>query len=469
MTRHDPISTKSLARHLRFSMPATRTRSISPVNLFGAAAVLLFASTANAQLTLSTAVDLALSHSPKVREAQANLAKATASVSEARDVYIPVVTAGAGLGQSYGYSFNPPTLFVANAQSLVFNFSQRDYIRASRSGMSAANLNLLDARQAVTEDAAITFLALQHDQQREAVLHDEAEISAHLVQIVQDRVDAGRDTPIDLTQARLTAANTRVARLSAEDDTARDRAHLAMLTGMALGTAIRAEGDFPTTPLDFTEQPAYSQSASPAVAAAYASANSKLEQARGDARFLYRPQVSLVVQYNRYATFTASFKQLEALNTNGTPIGANESVFGVQIEIPFLDRVHQARARESAAEANRALAEADSAQQAAVDGQLRLRHSLALLRARAEVSQLDQQLAQQQLDILTTQLTAASANPNAPVLTPKDEQNSHLSEREKSLALIDANYQLHHAEISLLRQTGQLQNWIQQSMRGSKP
>ena len=430
---------------------------------------LLFASATHAQLTLSATVDLSLSHSPRIREAQANVAKAKASVGEAKDVYVPVITAGAGLGQAYGYSFNPPTLFVANAQSLVFNFSQRDYIRASGSGLSAADLSLLDTRQSVVEDAATSFLALQHDQQREATLLEENEIAGRLVQIVQDRLDAGRDNPIDLTQARLTAANSRVARLSAADDTNRDRAHLCVLTGVALGTNIQAEGDFPTTPLDFTEQPAFAIPASPAVSAAYASATSKLEQARGDSRYLYRPQVSLVVQYNRYATFTASFKQLQASNRAGTTIGANESVFGVQLEVPFLDRVHQAKAREATAEARRALAVADSAQQAAVEGQLRLRHSLELLRARAEVAQLDQQLARQQLDVLTTELNAASANPNAPVLTPKDEQNSHLVEREKYLAVIDANYQLHHAEISLLRQTGQLQNWIQQAMKVSNP
>jgi len=461
MTRHT-LSTPH-------SVCDTRRTPSAYQQTLAAAVFLLSASATQAQMTLLAAVDLSLSHSPRIREAQANVSKAKASVSEARDVYVPVITAGAGVGQSYGYSFNPPTLFVANAQSLIFNFSQRDYIRASGSGLSAADLNLLDTRQSVAEDAATTFLALQHDQQRETTLHEENEIAGRLVQIVQDRLDAGRDNPIDLTQARLTAVNSRVARLSAEDDTTRDRIHLAMLTGVALGTNIHAEGDFPTIPFDFTEEPAYAIPASPAVSAAYASANSKLEQARGDSRYLYRPQVSLVVQYNRYATFTASFKQLESSSRPGTSIGANESVFGVQLEVPFLDRVHQAKARESAAEANRALAAADSAQQAAVDGQLRLRHSLELLRARAEVAKLDQQLAQQQMDVLTTQLNAASTNPNRQVLTPKDEQNSHLAEREKYLALIDANYQLHHAEISLLRQTGQLQDWIQQAITASNP
>ena len=439
----------------------------SLLHLCSFAGAVLFSASAHAQITLATAVDLSLSHSPKVRLAQADVDKAHAGVSEARDVYVPALTIGAGIGQSYGYSFNPPTLFAANAQSLVFNFSQRDYIRSSRLGLSAADLSLLDARQAVSEDAVLTFVALQHDQQREAVLNQQGQIAGHLVQIVQDRLDAGRDTAIDLTQARLTAANYRVARLQAEDDTARDRNHLALITGVALGPTLRAEGDFPPTPIDVLESPGGATPMSPRVSAAYATAASKLEQARGDARYLYRPQVSLVVQYNRYATFTSSFKQLENLNSSYQSIGANESVFALQIQLPLFDKGHEAKARESAADAAHARAEADDAQQAAADGQLRIRHSLELLQARTEVAQLDQQLAQQQLDALTAQLNTSAANPNAPAMSPKDEENSRLAEREKFLAVLDANYQLHHTEINLLRQTGQLQDWVRQSLRAN--
>ena len=40
-------------------------------------------------------------------------------------------------------------------------------------------------------------------------------------------------------------------------------------------------------------------------------------------------------------------------------------------------------------------------------------------------------------------------------MTPKDEQKARIGERDKYLGVIDAGYQLHQAEIQLLRQTGE--------------
>jgi len=45
-------------------------------------------------------------------------------------------------------------------------------------------------------------------------------------------------------------------------------------------------------------------------------------------------------------------------------------------------------------------------------------------------------------------------------MTPKDEQKARIAERDKYLAVIDASFQLHQAEIQLLRQTGDLETWL---------
>jgi outer membrane protein TolC len=434
-------------------------------SLLTLAGVALMSTTSNAQVSLATAVDLALTHSPKIRVAQSDVDKARASLAQSRDVYVPVVVAGAGIGESYGYSPNPPTLFTFNAQSLVFNFSQRDYIRAGRYGLNAAALALQDARQGVMEDTALSFLALQHDQQRQAVLTEENEFAQRLVSIVSDRVDAGRDTAIDLTQAQLTAAQFHLATLRQQDETANDRDHLSLAMGMSPSPTLTAEGVITPAPETFDPAPALGAAATPSVAAAYATAVSKEEQTRGDHRYLLRPQFSLIAQYNRYATFTNSFSTLE--NINGSKIGSNEGVFAVEIQVPLFDKLHKSKADESAADAVHARAEADDAQRTALDGQLKLRHSVEVLKGQSEVARLEQQLAQQQLDALTLQLNTPSANPNGPSLSPKDEQNSRIAERQKYLALIDADYQLREAQIQLLRQTDQIEAWLRQSLQAA--
>ena len=191
--------------------PPTRVarRSLASV----CAALLFAASVARAQVSLNTAVDLALRSSPKVKSAQDEVDKARAQISEAHDVYVPSITAGAGLGQSYGYSNYPPTLFTVNAGSLVYNSAQGSYIRSANAGFHAAQLALEDVREGVAQDAALAFIALDHDLQREQAIGQQNGFAASLVDIEQRRVDAGQDTQIDLTQARLTAAQLRLAAL----------------------------------------------------------------------------------------------------------------------------------------------------------------------------------------------------------------------------------------------------------------
>src|SRR5437879_186933 len=74
-------------------------RMISPLRLtVAAAAILLAATPAKAQISFTTAVDLALKNSPRVMAAEAEVAKAQAALEESKDVYIPTLVGGSGLG-----------------------------------------------------------------------------------------------------------------------------------------------------------------------------------------------------------------------------------------------------------------------------------------------------------------------------------------------------------------------------------
>ena len=431
------------------------------------------ASRAHAQLSLTSAVDLALTNNPRIKVAEADTLKARAAYQESKDIYIPSLTAGAGLGESYGYSNYPPTLFTFNAGSLVYSAAQFNYIRSARIGLSATQFALEDVKEAVAEDTALTFVALDHDQKREAVLAQQNAYAEKLVRIVTERLDAGQDSPIDLTTVKLTAAQLRLNRLRAQDDTTNDRLHLERIIGLPEGP-FQAQGGFPAIPLpaDLLPSPEGSSNGSgnAGIAAAFASANSKLQQSYGDSHFLYRPQVSLVVQYNRYATFTSSFKQIEQeyFSADGQRIGANEEAIAIQINLPLYDKARKAKARQTVADAAHALHEAEGNRIAVLDAQTKLSHSVAELTARAEVAQLEQQLAQQQLEVLEIQLNAPPTG-SGPLMTPKDEQNQRISERDKYLQVVDTDFQLQQAEISLLRQTGRLQEWLHQASLTSTP
>ncbi|MGI4831161.1 MAG: TolC family protein, partial [Janthinobacterium lividum] len=85
---------------------------------------------ASAQISLSTVVNLALQNSPRVKIAATDLARAEAVLAETKEAFVPVIGANGGVGRSTGAPLNPPVIFSIAAQSLVFNFSQPDYIRA---------------------------------------------------------------------------------------------------------------------------------------------------------------------------------------------------------------------------------------------------------------------------------------------------------------------------------------------------
>jgi outer membrane protein TolC len=443
-----------------------------PAILCAAVAGYLFLSlapSASAQISLTTAVDLALRNNPRVLGAQDDVRRAQRQVDEAVDVYIPAINFGANFGQAYGYLPNPPTFFEVTAGSLAYSASQRDYIRSARAGVSAAEFARDDVREAVAQDTALAFIALDNDEKHEQAIRQQDGFAKALVTIEQERADAGQDTQIDLTQAKLTAAQLHLSLLRVLDNIDVDRDHLARLIGLP-STALRIDPTFPAGKIPIDALNASSSYANAGVASAFSSAQAKQLQAKADSTFRFRPQINFIVNYQRYATFTDSFKNLENIykgNNGQTLLTSNETAFGVQITLPFFDQGRSAKAHETEAIAARALHDARNAQLETLDSQERLRHSVTELQAQADVATLQQQLAQQQLDVLRVQLQSGTGNPNGPQMSPKDEQNARIAERDKYLAVLDANFQLRQAEIQLLRQSGELESWLKSALQAA--
>lgn len=427
--------------------------------LLACSAIACWVCPATAQISFTTAVDLALKSNPKVLMAQADVNKARASLQELHDAYIPAVVGGSGLGPpSYGFPLGNPAIFTITAQSLVFSYSQRDYIRAAQSAFDAASLTLTDVRQGVAEDTAIAYLAVGRDIQRQAALREQSEAANRLVAIVQDRLDAGQDSAIALTSAKLTEAQIRLARLRADDETVADQARLAQLIGLpAQGLSISSSSIPPFAP-PTSDLVGPNPAKSPVVDSAYAIARAKRETAFGDARYLWRPQVIFAGQYERFAEFNNYQDYYLHFQQNNAGVG-------VQITIPLFDMVHRAKARASAADAAHSEHEAEVMRDQFLDSRLRAQHTAAELAVRSEVAELDQQLAQQQLEILLVQLKAGNGNSSGTQMSPKDEQSSRIAERDKFLAMINADFEMKQAQIDLLRQTGELVSWIQSAAK----
>lgn len=416
--------------------------------------------TASAQISLSSAVDLALRSEPRVKMAEAAVQKAEAAKREATSAYAPTVSMSGGYGKSTGAPVGLPTVFNLAGQSLVFNYSQRDNMRSAEAALQAAKLSLLEARDTVAEDVIVTYLDLDNAQQRQQAIDQELGFANRLVTIVQDRLNAGQDDRMSLLQAKRTAKQIELQQLQSSDEVLELSNHLARLIALPGNSLSTVHGSIPALPevktlaLDSPDD-----ATSFGIQSAIAIATSKKEFAFGEARYRFRPQISLVGNYSRLNTSTSQSDFLDYYpDFKGKP--NNNASIALEMSIPLFDRAHQERAAEAMAEANRAHFEAMDQRNQFLDGRFKLRRTAVELSTRADLAAIDRDIAQQQLDTILIQLQPDAANPDKPQLTPKDEQNARLQERAKTIDLLAAQFQLTQAQINLLRQTGQLDAWL---------
>ncbi len=262
-----------------------------------------FAAGASAQISLGTAVDLALKNDPKVRMSEASVAKAQAALEETKDVYVPTLSADAGYGQGFGVPTSLPTVFSLKSQSLVFNFSQHDNIRAAAAGLASAKFALKDMREQVEEDVAVTYLNLDSDQRALAVMAKEHGDATRLVTIVQDRLDAGQDDRMELAARRSgQATQIELNELNLQDEIAALSDHLSRMIGLADDRLTAIPGSIPALPTVQVAADSGNESDSPGVRAAVAAAKSKQELSFGVNRYRLRPQMVFGVNYSRIDT-----------------------------------------------------------------------------------------------------------------------------------------------------------------------
>jgi outer membrane protein TolC len=424
---------------------------------------IFWATGALAQISLYTAVDQALRNSTSVRIATADVQHAAAALSETRDAFIPSFLLGSSVGYSYGFPVGQPSIVNVSSQSLIFTFSQLDYIRSARAALHSTQLALDDARQQVVLDAALDYIQLDTDRRRIDALDEQNGAASRLAILEQQRLDAGVGSREDLLRARLISAQLRLKRLHIQDEIDVVRERLAHLTGLPAASLTTVTSSIPSSPDMERESPSDLTATMTAmntqgVRAAYASALSRQYQAFGDARQNYRPQFAFGGQYERFAEFNNYQEYYRNFQHNNFEAG-------VQITVPLYDATRRAKEKESKSEALRASAQADQLRDQSSENIVLLQKSLVELAAQKDVAQLQNELAQTQLDAILTQLNSPSTTPGVAPLTPREEQQARIEERRRFEEVIDANFEIMKAELSLLRATGGIDQWYRDLLR----
>lgn len=435
-------------------MKTMRTRAMIRITTAMAVAMTLVAC-AHAQISLSTVVDLALKNDPKMRVAQADVDKAQYALNEVQDAYIPNAGISGGYGKATGVPLSVPEVFNFSSQSLLFNFSQRDYIRAAEQGLKAAKLSAKEVHDQIAEDAVVSYINLEHAQRREAAINDEMGHAERLVTIVNDRVNAGVDTQMSLLDAQITAKNLHYQKLVADDEAATLSEHLARMIGL-IGNPITTDSTS-VPPLPAIETLTAPSTSSFGIQALFASAHSKQQTAFGDARWKFRPQANLFVSYAYIDTAESDY---ETYYPGFHGKSRDAASIGLQVQIPLFDRARENRAREAFEDAVHARADAQNQKNVFQEGRLKLLKSATELSDLAEIADLKQQQAKLQLDAVVAQLAPENSATGQSSMTPKDEQNARLQERARYIDLLNAQFELQQAKVNLLRQTGHLDDWL---------
>jgi len=176
--------------------------------------------------------------------------------------------------------------------------------------------------RAVAEDTGLAVVALDHDQQREQVVGQQCNSPPCL-----SPLSRAASTPARTARSTSPRPNSPQRSFASLRCAPRTRLHSTASAWRAHRlppTALSVDSNFPASPISFdaTVDTTVHGYANSAVAAAFDNAKAKQQQAWGDARFRFRPQVNFFAQYNYYATFSDSFAQLQKIyqaNTGRPP------------------------------------------------------------------------------------------------------------------------------------------------------
>jgi outer membrane protein TolC len=403
-------------------------------------------------LTLKHAVELALTHSPAAGQTSADEQRAFASFREARNQYLPQLTVGSGLGDSWGYPLSlegsAPSLVNITAQSALFNPALRDYIRAARSEYKATGSGSKDQRNQIVQDTVLAYTELLKWQQLIGHLQQQHDDALHTQQIIDQRVQEGVDNPQLRNQARLAAARANLHIVEAESSVHELRAFLSQLTGLPEASIELTADSVPALP-EVPAQPDVAQTAAdanPSVLFARQHAEAQSFRARAEHRMLwptadFATQYAVLARYNNWAEFFPN-----------NAFQRNNATVGVVLRFPIFNAAQRAHAAAADADAAHANKQVESTKNQVSQQVLKTQDAVRQLSAAKEVSDLEFEIAKSNVDAIEVRLNAGSA-------TIPDAANARTEMFEKYNAAQNADFALLRARIGLLRLTGDLESW----------
>src|SRR5579871_6227802 len=309
-------------------------------------------------LAFRTVIELALKNSATTGLSQADLQRARSVVRQTKDVFLPQMVLGSGLGGSYGFPLSlegaAPSIFNVNFQGALINLAQRNYVKAAKSDVEVTTAQNADRRNDVIMETAMDYVQLDLLDSSLTIQKEQQQSAQKFQDIVAQRIQAGLDSQVEGTRAKLAGARTRLDIAQTQSAADQLRMRLAQLTGLPAASIVTSTESIPEMPPVPQDQDLAAEALknNPVVKVADAAAQAKEFRARGERKQLY-PAVDFVGQYavlarfNNYDQFFQKFQR-------------NNVTAGVAIRFPFFNPVQLAAADAAKADAVKSRKEAQS-------------------------------------------------------------------------------------------------------------
>jgi outer membrane protein len=400
-------------------------------------------------MTLREAVAMAMEQNPDVIVARLDSQKARAQITIAHDPFTPKVFAGSGAAWTYGFPSsidgNAPSIMQAKTVMSIFDRPQSYLVAQATEAARGSQTDIVIRQDEAAYRVASLYLDAEQASRSLAAVQRELENLSRVKDLVETRVNEGRELPIEAKKANLNLMRARLTSEGLASDLQNAETALALALGFNANDTVRPSAEDRVA----LEEPP-SEDASIAKALADSRELRKLESTLQIKTLEIKgfqaerlPKINLVAQYSLLAKYNNFQQYFQKFSRNNVELGAS-------FEIPVLaGRAGRAYAAQSEAEAAKIRTEVNRTRNRITSDLRRAYQDLRHADTSREVARADLDLAREQLSIDLAQYDEGRT-PLARV------EASRATENEKWLAYYDTQHTAELARLNVLRQTGTL-------------
>src|SRR5260370_15640109 len=176
------------------------------------------------KLTLKEAVTLAVGNSRDLALARLQYSLVQREAGVTRSAFRPNFYTGTGAAYTSGFPLmsggGVPAIFSLSYDQQIFNPPLKGEQRAAEQRAEEQRLSMEGVRDSVMVRAALEYLELAKVRHAQELMRGERMSAAHILELMRERADAGRELPIEVTRAQLTTARIeqRIAQLEDRED-----------------------------------------------------------------------------------------------------------------------------------------------------------------------------------------------------------------------------------------------------------